>query len=95
MYSLRDLRYWWQSVARLQEVTPCTSVHISITEEPSTTIIMVEGMDKAAVGLSRILVSVCQPCDITMQKTIVLVYVQIGAVTLVSKTQKYRLGYPR
>jgi len=67
-------------------VTPYTSVHIDITEEPSTTIIMVEGMDEA-VGLSRILVSVCQPCDITTQKTIVLVYLQIGAVILISKTQ--------
>jgi len=38
-------------------VTPHTSVHISITEEPSTTTIMVEGMDEA-VGLSGILVSV-------------------------------------
>jgi len=67
-------------------VTPYTSVHISITEEPSTTIIMVAGMDEA-VGLSQILVSVCQRCDITTQKTIVLVYVQIGAVILISKTQ--------
>jgi len=67
-------------------VTPYTSAHISITEEPSTTIILVEGMDEA-VGLSGILVSVCQLCDITSQKTIVLVCVQFGAVICISKTQ--------
>jgi len=75
-------------------VTPYTSVHISIIEEPSTTIIMVEAMDEA-VGLSGILVSVCQLCAITSQKTTVLVCVQFGAVILIIKTQEYRLGYPR
>lgn len=74
-------------------MTPYTSVCISITEEPSTAIIMVEGIDEA-VGLSGILVPVCQLCDITSQKTIVLVYVQFGAVILISKTQITGLDIP-
>jgi hypothetical protein len=47
---------------------------------------MVEGMGEA-LGLSGMLVPVCQLCDTTLQKTMVLVCVQFGAVILISKTQ--------